>query len=162
MVEAKIRSSFIFSIQNKIKNLSITHTSPDNFQYLITNADWFLVFSQDYNGTYPLEELISRYKFLYLEFLELGYFWYGGVCDNILYQEGIFPILRNKLKIEIQKQCYFREEYELISRQITEIQDNINQILEQNNENSSNDTTENNRNDTKGDNNSKNGNDIAT
>jgi hypothetical protein len=117
--------NFIFSNQDKIFNLSIIDTEPNEFNNLIENSDWFLIVSQGFQGKYCLDILIQKYNFRYLNFLEFGYFWYARIKGSKLYEEHILENIDSKLEIYDIPECQLEETYYNTKDLVIDLRKNI-------------------------------------
>ena len=117
--------NFIFSNQSKIQHISITNTEPNELNNLMEKSDWFLIVSQGFQGKYDLQQLISKYHFQYLEFLELGYFWYARIKGSKLYEEHLLENIDGKLEIYDIPECQLEETYYTTKELVTDLRKNI-------------------------------------
>ena len=117
--------NFIFSNQGKIQHISITNTEPNELNNLMEKSDWFLIVSQGFQGKYDLQQLISKYHFQYLEFLELGYFWYARIKGSKLYEEHLLENIDGKLEIYDIPECQLEETYYTTKELVTDLRKNI-------------------------------------
>lgn len=117
--------NFIFSNQSKIQHISITNIEPNELNNLMEKSDWFLIVSQGFQGKYDLQQLISKYHFQYLEFLELGYFWYARIKGSKLYEEHLLENIDGKLEIYDIPECQLEETYYTTKELVTDLRKNI-------------------------------------
>lgn len=117
--------NFIFSNQSKIQHISITNTEPNELNNLMEKSDWFLIVSQGFQGKYDLQQLISKYHFQYLEFLELGYFWYARIKGSKLYEEHLLENIDGKLEVYDIPECQLEETYYTTKELVTDLRKNI-------------------------------------
>ena len=117
--------NFIFSNQSKIQHISITDLEPNELNNLMEKSDWFLIVSQGFQGKYDLQQLISKYHFQYLEFLELGYFWYARIKGSKLYEEHLLENIDGKLEIYDIPECQLEETYYTTKELVTDLRKNI-------------------------------------
>lgn len=126
--------NFIFINQDDIHTLSIVKKEePDVIKDLIEKNDLCFVFTFQINNDIIIPTILEQYKFFYLPYIKLGYFWYGIIKNGTLRDEGIKDTIEDDFSIELNKNNIFEnnieDDFQKLNKEIDALRNDINSLV---------------------------------
>ena len=120
LVFYKSNLNCIFIKSNRIHHIVIYNLKNlRQYEKLYLDADYTILFSYGYIGNPDIIEYFYKYKFLFMEFIELDFFWYGILKDGFIYEEQFIPRIESNYVINLETNKKYLE-IELEMKQIEE------------------------------------------
>ena len=126
--------NFIFINQDNIDSLSIVKKEePDVIKNLIEKNDICFIFSFQINNDIIIPTILEKYKFFYLPYIKLGYFWYGYIKNGKLVDEDIKETIEDNFSIELDENYIcennIEEDFQKFNTEIKALRNDINSII---------------------------------
>ena len=124
--------NFIFIKDRNINILSISNEcNLDILDLHIKESDTIFIFCYNINPNFEIPSCLIKYKFLYISYIKLGYFWYGIIENDLYKDEYIENIFIGDKIIDLNRKsdCKLMQEYDIFQKKIEEIRNNINNCI---------------------------------
>lgn len=125
--------NFIFINGNDINVLSVSKNEDlTNLEKLIHESEVCIIFTYNINYEIKIPFTLEYYEFFYLPFVKLGFFWYGIIRDNKIYNEGIKNEIEENFTISLDgvvENKIVEDEYQKFSLEVSNLRREINSLV---------------------------------